>query len=183
MAFSLHRRIPGKASANPLECHHYWQPIPLFIPFYPCLTSSFQQFLFSVSLLLRSNRVYNRNTLHGFAETESSEWEWKASKVLGVRGGLPSLWKAMAHLKFWPQHWSNRWGCALIFVPGGLFSCPVVSSSFWSSVSVGYNGSTFNRDSCLTSVLWLEGTGMVEGIWAMTGRWLLVPVLDFKLDL
>lgn len=107
----------------------------------------------------------------------------KASKVLGVRGGLPSLWKALAHLKFWTQHWSNRWGCALISVPGGLFSCLVVSSSFWSSVSVRYNGSTFNRDSCLTSVLWLEGTGTVVCIWAMTGRWLLVPVLDFKLDL
>lgn len=100
----------------------------------------------------------------------------KASKGLGVRGGLSSLWKALAHLKFWPLHWSNIWGCALIFVPGDLFSCPVVSSNFWSSVSVWYNGSTFNRDSCLTSVLWLEGTGTVEGIWAMTGRWLLVPV-------
>lgn len=37
--------------------------------------------------------------------------------------------------------------------------------------------------SCPTSVLWLQGTGMVVGIWAMPGRWLLVPVLDFKLDL
>lgn len=34
-----------------------------------------------------------------------------------------------------------------------------------------------------TSVLWLQDTGMVVGIWAMPGRWLLVPVLGFKLNL
>lgn len=105
MAFSLHRRIPGKAPANPLECHHYWQPIPLFIPFYPCLTSSFQQFLF---LCLTSPQICPVciTGTHCMASLKPNpqNGSGKASKVLGVRGGLPSLWKALAHLKFWTQH-------------------------------------------------------------------------------
>lgn len=150
-----------------------------FLPLFDLFNNSFCLSHFSSDLTVCITGTHCMASLKLNPQNESG----KPSKVLGVRGGLPSLWKALAHLKFWPQHWSNRWGCAFIFVPEGFFSCPVVSRSFWSSVSVWYNGSTFNCDSCLTSVLWLEGTGTVAGIWAMTGRWLLVPVLDFKLDL
>lgn len=70
-----------------------------------------------VSLLLRSAPSVEQERIARLHWNQILRFgSGKASKEVGVGRGLPGLWRALAHLKLWPQHWSKRWGCALILV-------------------------------------------------------------------
>lgn len=96
-------------------------------------------FISTVSL-----REGNRNTPPGCTETKSSEQEWESELSVGVGGGLPGLRRAWAHLNLWPQHGSDRCGCALVFLflSWGLQQLLLL-----------LGGSSLNGVSWLTSVL------------------------------
>lgn len=99
-----------------------------------------------------------------------------------LEGGL---WKVMAQLTMRPWGWSNRWRCTLIVCLEVLFPAVVLQHvlKLCKHHRPGEVALTLNATSSPTLVLWLQGTGMVEGMWAMPGRWLLLPVFGFKLDL
>lgn len=102
-----------------------------------------------------------------------------------LEGGLPGLRKVMAQLTMWPWGGSNGWRCTLIVCLEVLSLADVLQQvlKLCKHHRPGEVALTLNATSSPTLVLWLQGTGMVEGIWAMPGRWLLVPVFGFKLDL
>lgn len=93
------------------------------------LIPSLQQFLFPHSLLLwfapvHITGIYCMAPLKPNPQNGSR----RASRVLG--GGLPGLWKVMAHLTMWPPLWSNRWRLCFDRVPWGSLPiwCPPKSS-------------------------------------------------------
>lgn len=130
--------------------------------------------------------VYNGNPLPGSTETESSDGSRRAKRLRAVR----------SH-RFMEGHTGpaadQTDGDGALIVRLELLPHPVSSSEDLhlrkhhkeSDPPPGPVQQLCLRSwpSCLTSVLWPGGTGMAVGIWAMPGRWLLVPVLDFKPDL
>lgn len=80
--------------------------------------------------------------------------------------------------------WYVSWSCAATAAPSGALREPL---TWCKDTHTGRAGAAVLPWRCdLLSHLTLVIAGTLEwrwGIWTMLGRWLLVPVLDFKLDL